>query len=80
MSTMEPLACPSRNGRFGSGYFSVSAIVSASVASTFSKAWNRLLSLLVLFAAALRSNENLTAAESNASPFWNLTPLRSLNV
>jgi hypothetical protein len=79
-STIEPLACPSRNGKFGSEYFTEITTVSASGASTFSKAWNRLLSLLVLVATALRSNENLTAAESNASPLWNLTPLRSLNV
>lgn len=79
-STIEPPAWPSKNGRFGSEYFTVITMVSASGASTFSKAWYRLLSLLVLVGAALRSNENFTAAESNASPLWNLTPLRSLNV
>ncbi|MEY9668844.1 hypothetical protein ABIE80_007552 [Bradyrhizobium diazoefficiens] len=79
-STIEPLACPSRNGRFGSEFFRVITTVSASGAATDSKLWNRLLSLLVLVGTALRSNENFTAAESNGSPLWNLTPLRSLKV
>jgi hypothetical protein len=38
------------------------------------------LSLLVLFSPPARSNENLTAWALKASPFWNLTPLRSLKV
>ena len=46
----------------------------------FSKAWYRLLSLLVLVATALRSNENFTAAELNGSPFWNLRLPSSLDL
>jgi hypothetical protein len=36
------------------------------------------LSLLVLSAAAARSNENVTALELNGSPLWKRTPARSL--
>src|ERR1035437_6923308 len=38
------------------------------------------LSLLVLFLAAARSNENFTVPALKASPFWNFTPVRSLKV
>ncbi|MHC2465124.1 hypothetical protein ACVIHD_004136 [Bradyrhizobium embrapense] len=79
-STIEPDAWPSRNGRFGSEYFNATTIVSGSGAVTDANAWYRLLSLLVEVGAAARSNVNLTAAESNGSPLWNLTPLRSLKV
>src|SRR5262249_28322721 len=54
-STIEPDAWPSRNGRFGSEYFSAMTIVSGSGAVTEVKAWYRLLSLLVEAGAAARS-------------------------
>jgi hypothetical protein len=36
--------------------------------------------LVGAFLAARPVEENLTAAALNGSPFWNLTPLRSLKV
>ena len=79
-STIEAGACPSRNGRFGSGFFILITTVSASGVAISAMLWNRLLSLLVLAGAADRSNENFTVSAFNGSPFWNLTPLRSLKV
>ena len=54
--------------------------VSASGVAIPAMLWNRLLSLLVLAGAADRSKENFTVSALNGSPFWNLTPLRSLKV
>src|SRR3954470_5325494 len=79
-STIEAGACPSRNGRFGSGFFILITTVSASGVAISAMLWNRLLSLLVLVGAADLSNENFTVSAFSGSPFWNLTPLRSLKV
>ena len=61
-STIEAGACPSRNGRFGSGFFILITTVSASGVAISAMLWNRLLSLLVLAGAADRSNENFTVS------------------
>src|SRR3954452_15400651 len=79
-STIEAGACPSRNGRFGSGFFILTTTVSASGMVISAMLWNRLLSLLVLAGAADRSNENFTVSALKGSPFWNLTPLCSLKM
>ena len=79
-STIEAGAWPSRNGRFGSGFFMLITTVSASGVAISAMLWNRLLSLLVLAGAAARSNENFTVSALKGSPFWNFTPLRSLKV
>src|SRR3954465_15017552 len=79
-STIEAGACPSRKGRFGSGFFIVTTTVSASGVAIPLMLWNRLLSLLVEAGAADRSNENFTVSALKGSPFWNLTPLCSLKV
>src|SRR3954453_21206540 len=47
-STIEAGACPSRKGRFGSGFFILITTVSASGVAISEMPWNRLLSLLVL--------------------------------
>ncbi len=79
-STIEAVAWPSKNGRLASGFFRVITTVSLSGKVIAAMLWNRLLSLLVLAVSAARSKENFTACALNGSPFWNATPLRSLNV
>src|SRR5258708_33216294 len=54
-STSEAEACPSRNGKFGSGLFIVITTVSLSGVVIAAILWNRLLSLLVLAGSAARS-------------------------
>ena len=58
----------------------ITTTVWSSTACTASMLEKVRLSLLVLFSEPARSNEYFTAAALNGSPFWNLTPLRSLNV
>ena len=54
-STIEAEACPSRNGRLGSGFFMLITTVSLSGRVIAAILWNRLLSLLVLVGSTARS-------------------------
>ncbi len=78
-STTMADACPSRNKRSGSISLLISTTVCSSSTCVAMLAKVRL-SLLVLLAAAARSNENFTLCALKGSPFWNFTPRLSLKV
>ena len=77
-STMMAVAWPSWKRKSGLGFFSVSTAVSSSVIAMLTMLAKTALSLLVVSAAAARSNENFTAWALKGSPLWNLTPGLSL--
>ena len=79
-STMTAVPWPSWNSRSGLLFFSVSTTVCSSGVAMDSMLANTALSLLTLSLATARSKENLTLDALKGSPFWNLTPLRSLKV
>ena len=69
-----PVASPNR--KFGSSWEFRMTSVCSSTATTREIAANLRLSLLTLFSAIARSNENFTELALKGSPLWNFTPLR----